>query len=478
MKQIIRLRFAPSPTGMMHLGNIRTALMNRLFSKQKNGTFVLRIEDTDSARNFDPQAKEIIEDLHWLGLFYDEGPEVGGPYTPYFQSQRTNLYQDALNKLLANNLLYRCFCTSEELEKRRARQIALKKPPRYDRSCLMLNPEEIEELLNKKTTFIWRYKLDQEKSVTINDLSHGTITFELKNFSDFPLTRGDGSFTFIFANFVDDMLMKITHVIRGEDHLTNTACQAALFEAFKEPLPTFWHLPMICNVEGKKLSKRDFGFSLRDLKIAGFLPEALLNYLSIIGGGSFKEEVMSFDELIKALNFDHISTTGQVKFDPEKMRWMNNKWIARIPADELLKRSIPYLIEAYPQINNISQERLSQILQLLKTDLSTLKDTVSAIRFYFEQPTLNKELFSHFDNTAKLNVILSKLLDKTTDSQSFIDSAKRLTKEHEIKIKDLFGFIRIGLIGTIEGPSINDLIEILGIDESKRRLRTLINFNY
>jgi glutamyl-tRNA synthetase len=476
MKQMIRLRFAPSPTGMMHLGNIRTALMNRLFSKQKHGTFILRIEDTDSARNFDPQAKEIIEDLHWLGLFYDEGPEVGGPYGPYFQSQRTDLYQEALNGLLAKNLLYRCFCTPEELEKRRTRQIALKKPPRYDRSCLMLNQKEIEELLNKKTTFIWRYKLDQEKSVTINDLSHGTITFELKNFSDFPLTRGDGSFTFIFANFVDDMLMKITHVIRGEDHLTNTACQAALFEAFNATLPTFWHLPMICNVEGKKLSKRDFGFSLRDLKIAGFLPEALLNYLSIIGGGSFKEEVMSFDELVQALNFDHISTTGQVKFDPEKMRWMNNKWIARISADELLARSMPYLIEAYPQIKNISQEQLSHMLQLLKTDLSTLKDVVPAIRFYFEQPVLNRGLLSHFEDTPKLSAILSELLNQATDSQSFVDFAKKLAKGHEVKIKELFGFIRIGLMGTMQGPSIHDLIEILGINESKKRLMNLISF--
>lgn len=476
MKQTIRLRFAPSPTGMMHLGNIRTALMNRLFSKQKDGTFILRIEDTDSARNFDPKAKEIIEDLHWLGLFYDEGPEKGGPYAPYFQSQRTNLYQDALNTLINKDVIYRCFCTPEELEKRRTRQIALKKPPRYDRSCLMLSQKEIQELLDKKTSFIWRYKLNQEKSVTINDLSHGTITFELKNFSDFPLTRGDGSFTFIFANFVDDMLMKITHVIRGEDHLTNTACQAALFEAFNAPLPTFWHLPMICNVEGKKLSKRDFGFSLRDLKMAGFLPEALLNYLSIIGGGSFKEEVMSFDELTQALNFDHISTTGQVKFDPEKLRWMNNKWIARIPADELLARSMPYLIEAYPQIQEMPQEQLSHMLQLLKTDLSTLKDVAPAIRFYFEQPVLNRGIFSHFDDTTKLSAVVSELIDKATDSQSFVDLAKKLAKEHEIKIKDLFGFIRVGLMGTIQGPSIHDLIEILGINESKKRLLALISF--
>lgn len=475
MKQIIRLRFAPSPTGMMHLGNIRTALMNALFAKKKEGTFVLRIEDTDAARNFDPGAKEIIEDLHWLGLVYDEGPEKGGPYAPYFQSKRTELYQQTLDTLIQQGHLYHCFCTAEELEKRRARQIALKKPPRYDRSCLGLTDQEIKEQLDKKIPFIWRYKLDQEQSVSINDLAHGTITFELKNFSDFPLTRGDGSFTFIFANFVDDMLMKMTHVIRGEDHLTNTACQAVLFGALNVQQPTFWHLPMLCNVEGKKLSKRDFGFSLRDLKDAGFLPEALLNYLSIIGGGSFKEEVMSFDELVQAINFDHISTTGQVKFDPEKLKWMNNKWIARVSADELLARCLPYLQEIYPQIKTMNQEQLSSILQLLKTDLSTLKDAAPAIRFYFEQPKLSPELLSTFADKPKLSALVSELLN-ATDSQSFVNHAKQLAKEHEIKIKDLFGFIRLGLMGSIQGPSIHDLIEILGIDESKKRLTNLISF--
>lgn len=359
MNKPIRLRFAPSPTGMMHLGNIRTALMNALFACKNNGSFVLRIEDTDAARNFDPGALNIIQDLTWLGLTYDEGPGKGGPYAPYFQSERAPLYQKSLDQLIAKNAVYRCFCSPEELDKQRTRQIALKKPPRYDRTCLQLSADAINKKLDQKIPFIWRYLLDHTQQISINDLAHGPINFDLKNFSDFPLTRGDGSFTFIFANFVDDMLMNMTHVIRGEDHLTNTACQAVLFHAFNATIPTFWHLPILCNVEGKKLSKRDFGFSLRDLKNNGFLPEAIINYLAIIGGGSFANEVMSFDQLAQAIDFDHINATGQVKFDPEKLRWMNNKWIARISAQELYDRCLPYLTQAYPNLHNIDTEQLN-----------------------------------------------------------------------------------------------------------------------
>ncbi|MEX0849328.1 MAG: glutamate--tRNA ligase [Candidatus Dependentiae bacterium] len=473
--KIERVRFAPSPTGMMHLGNIRTALMNFLFAKQKNGTFVLRIEDTDPSRNFDKGAKKIIEDLTWLGMSYDEGPEKSGPYAPYFQSERTDLYKKTLQQLIDSELVYRCFCTNEELDKRRARQIALKKPPRYDRACLHLSTDEIQEKLNANTPFIWRFKLDHEKKININDLAHGQITFDLKNFSDFPLSRSDGSFTFMFANFVDDMLMKMTTVVRGEDHLTNTAGQAALYNALNAPLPTFWHLPILCNIEGKKLSKRDFGFSLRDLKDAGFLPEALLNYLAIIGGGSFKDEIMSIDELTQAIDFDKINATGQVKYDVEKLKWINNKWIDRIDPMTLTEGCLPFLKTAYPQVADMDIEKLSNILQILKTDFNTLKDSVDAVRFYFEQPTYNPELLAKFENKAQLSAIVSELLDKTTDDKTFTNLAKQKAKEHGISIKNMFSFIRVGLMGSIQGPSIHDMLAVLGAQESQKRLKNLIS---
>lgn len=470
MKKEIRLRFAPSPTGMMHLGNIRTALMNALFAKKGQGTFILRIEDTDPERNFDPGAKKIIEDLHWLGLSYDEGPEKGGPDAPYFQSERISIYQKVLDTFIQKQQVYRCFCSTEELEKRRARQIALKKPPRYDRACLTLGEQEIRTKLADHAPYIWRFKLNQEAAVSIYDLAHGTITFELKNFSDFPLTRSDGSFTFIFANFVDDMLMKITNVIRGEDHLTNTAYQAVLFEASGAPLPTFWHLPVLCNMQGKKLSKRDFGFSLRDLRKDGYLPEAILNYLAIIGGGSFTQEIMSFDELAQAIDFDHIKTTGQVRFDTEKLTWINTKWIDRISAEELGERCLPYLAEAYPEAKTMNPTKLNTILQILKSDFSKLTDAVPAMHFYFVKPQVTPEKLAHYENKEILSAILSEVATTTDTSEVFISKAKKLAQEHKIKIKDLFEFIRLGLMGSAQGPSIHDLLGILGADESKKRL--------
>lgn len=317
----VRVRFAPSPTGLMHLGNVRSALMNFLFARQKKGSFILRLEDTDTQRNFDPNGKQIMADLAWLGLFYDEGPDIGGPCGPYMQSERAAIYGEYLRQLEVKNKVYKCFCTSEELEKKRQRQIALKTPPRYDRSCARLNAQESEEL-SKTKPFIWRFNLEDEteKHIEITDLARGTVKYDLKHFSDFPLTRQDGSFTFIFANFVDDVTMLITHIFRGEDHLTNTALQALLYRTFEVKLPLFWHLPIICNSTGKKLSKRDFGFSLGDLHKGGFLPEALNNYLTIIGGGVFKQEVMDMNQLIDAFNFEEINSTGAVKYDLEKLR--------------------------------------------------------------------------------------------------------------------------------------------------------------
>lgn len=476
MNKPIRLRFAPSPTGMMHLGNIRTALMNALFAFKNKGFFVLRIEDTDAARNFDPGAHHIIQDLTWLGLTYDEGPGKGGPYAPYFQSERAPLYQKALDQLISSKAAYRCFCSPEELEKQRARQIAVKRPPRYDRTCLQLSIDAINKKLDEKTPFIWRYLLDHTQHISITDLAHGVINFDVKNFSDFPLTRGDGSFTFIFANFVDDMLMDITHVIRGEDHLTNTACQAVLFHAFKATIPTFWHLPILCNTEGKKLSKRDFGFSLRDLKNNGFLPEAIINYLAIIGGGSFANELMSFQELAQTIDFDHINATGQVKFDPEKLRWMNNKWIARISNQELYERCLPYLTEAYPSLHNIDTEQLKSILQILKTDLFTLSDIVNAMRFYFEQPIVDTAIITPNQELKKvLQLILKNALEHSVDNQTFVTIIKEQAKANNIGLKDLFGFVRTGLMGSAQGPSILELLQILGTQESKKRLQKLLD---
>ncbi len=472
----VRVRFAPSPTGIMHIGNIRTALLNYLFAKQKNGTFVVRIEDTDPQRNFDPGAKIILSDLSWLDLSFQEGPGVGGPYEPYFQSERLALYQKALEKLKEKGLVYQCFCSQEELDKKRERQRALKVPPRYDRTCMRLSQEEIEKELMQNRPFIWRFKINHNETIQIQDLARGTITFTMKHFSDFPLTRADGSFTFMFANFVDDMLMKMSYVFRGEDHQSNTAGQAALYQAFDAPLPTFWHMPMLCNIEGKKLSKRDFGFSLHDLKKAGYLPEAIINYLSIIGT-SFKQEIMPLEKLAQAFNFEHVHAGGGIKYDVEKLRWVNHQWICKLEPMELAQRVQPFLIEAYPETQNVSLNQLSSILQIIKTDLYTLKDAVEALKFYFVAPeVLQSETDACVspDNQTLLFEIIKDHLDAIGDVDAFVQSIKQEAKNKNIPLKNLFWIMRLSLTGQINGPSIHDLITILGPEESKKRIKKVI----
>lgn len=479
----IRVRFAPSPTGMMHLGNVRTALLNYLFAKQKNGTFVLRIEDTDPERNFDPGAVKIMEDLSWLGLTYDEGPNKPGNFAPYFQAQRTKIYQENLQKLISENKVYRCFCTQEELENKKQRQIALKIAPRYDKTCSKLTPEQIQEKLDKNTPFIWRMKLDCDSKITINDISHGQITFDMKNFSDFPITRQTGTFTFMFSNFVDDMVMDMTHIIRGEDHLSNTAGQAALFKAFEKELPTYWHLPMICNIEGKKLSKRDFGFSIRDLQEAGYLPEALCNYLAIMGG-SFEQEIMTMSELLSNLDFSKSQAKGQIKYDLNKLNWINHKWISNYDNKKLTDLCLKIIRKEFPQAKelekNIGENKLIHIIEILKPGLTTLKDIIQEIKFLFITPENTKSEILALanidqDSFSQIIKLLEQNLSLINTPEEFLTKIKLDSKTNNLKIKDIFSLLRIGLIGSIKGPGIGELIDILGQEESKKRIKNLIN---
>jgi nondiscriminating glutamyl-tRNA synthetase len=475
---VVRVRFAPSPTGFMHLGNVRAALINYLFAYKKNGIFILRIEDTDQNRNFDPNAQQIIADLKWLHLTYQEGPIVGGPHEPYYQSQRNGIYQTKLQLLQEKNAIYRCFCTEEELDGKRQRQIALKKPPRYDRTCLKLTSDEINSKLTQNIPFIWRVKLDQAKIYEIHDMGHGIIKFDMSNFSDFPITRADGSYTFIFANFVDDMVMQITHVMRGEDHMTNTASQAALYDIFGVQLPTFWHLPIICNSEGKKLSKRDFGFSLNDLREAGYLPEAICNYLGIIGT-SFDQEIMSLSQMSTSYNFDSVSSTGFIRYDVEKLNWVNKKWIASYDPTQLTALCLPYLTAAYPQVATIDTATVTRLIQAVKTELTTLKDIALVLSFYFEAPLLTIEDFAQTiarEHVLSLRTMVQNEMGLLAEPDKFMETLKNHCTTHKINHKDLYAWLRLALMGNIKGPSIKELIEIVGVKEAARRIAQTATF--
>lgn len=471
MKQEVRVRFAPSPTGLLHLGSVRIALFNYIFSKQKKGTFILRIEDTDLTRNFDPGAQIILQDLAWLTLNFDEGPCKGGPYEPYFQSERSSIYAEKLNILLQKNRVYRCFCTQEELEKKRNRQLALKKPPRYDQTCLFLTQEAINTNLKEQKPFVWRFRITEAQPISITDLARGTIDFDFKNFSDFPVTRQDGSFTFLFANAIDDIVMNISHVFRGEDHISNTPCQIALYMAFDAKIPLFWHMPTICSVEGKKLSKRDFGFSLQDLKREGFLPEAICNYLAIIGA-SFKDEIMSLEQLISAIDFTQLHSTSAIKYDLEKLTWVNHQWLLRYTPEQLTEYALPFLISVYPQAAQLDPIILQNLLSMVQPELKTLKNVSTLLAFYFEEPTITKTDLLTYDTDnifQPLTNIINNALTTIDDPHTFFTTIKEACHQEKIPLKSAFRIIRVLLTGLPSGPGIKELLELLGGQEAKKR---------
>ena len=473
MSRPIRVRFAPSPTGIMHLGNVRTALLNFLFAKKNNGAFVLRIEDTDPERNFDPGAKRIIKDLRWLGISYDEGPYLGGSYAPYSQSERTSIYQEKLEFLQHANAVYRCFCTPEELEKKRQRAIALKIPPRYDRLCLKLSPEEVQAKLEQNMLFVWRFKVPLHGTITITDMAHGPTVFESKNFSDFPLTRADGSFTFLFSNAIDDILMDISHVLRGADHLSNTANQALIFTAFNKPQPLFWHLPIICNVDGKKLSKRDFGFALENLQEGGFLPEAIVNYLAIIGL-SVTHEIMDISELIQFMNYDNLKPTGNIRYDVEKLRWVNHKWIQRIDINQLLEKIVPFLQQAYPQAHQLSPDILKKLIDIVRSEMTTLDDVIPALHFYFVEPAIDSAVFNEHilpEYQEAMKKIFSSIHHLLETPQQFVTNWQEQCRALNIPSKISFTALRLLITGQIKGPSLVDIITVLGKHKTFERLK-------
>ncbi len=475
--QSIRVRFAPAPTGMMHLGNIRTSLMNYLFARQKNGVFVLRIEDTDSDRNFDPGAVKIQEDLKWLGLTIDEGPCNNELYGPYLQSERRTIYQKNLEVLINKGFVYRCFCSAELLEQKRIRLQALGKPPRYDRTCLALDEIVIQTKLREKIPFIWRFKLNQEKTESINDLAKGSIDFEMKNFSDFPITRDDGSFTFIFANAIDDIAMKISHVFRGEEHITNTACQSQLFKALDSKTPIYWHMPLLCNNQGKKLSKRDFGFSLIDLQKDGFLAEAITNYLAIIGGGTFTKEIFSLEELIQVIHFDQLHTTGHIKYDAEKLRWINRKWIQKIEPQDFVNRTIPFLKNSFEQtaIDNVDRSMLEKCILSIKDDISTLNEAPSSLAHIFDYPNIAKSIKQEVQAKTSFIDFLKKELP-IYSIEKFLDQIKTYCAYQKIHPKELYSFIRFCLTGQEKGQGVSEICNLLGAEEINKRLFLIINF--
>src|SRR5579859_4304996 len=395
----IRVRIAPSPTGDPHVGTAYIGLINFIYARQRGGQFVLRIEDTDRTRFVATSEQMIFDALHWLGLTWDEGPDVGGPYGPYRQSERTQIYRDHAEMLLANGTAYRCFCTPEELEASRKQQMAAKLPPRYAGACRNLSPAVIETNLSESKEYVVRMKVPLEGSTTFRDELRGNITFEHTNVDDQVLMKSDGFPTYHLANVVDDHLMKITDVIRAEEWISSTPKHVLLYQAFGWELPKFWHMPLLRNADKSKISKRKNPVSLNFYRDSGFLPQAVLNFLGLMGGGmaqpteqeivskglNVKEgDIFSLPEMLEKFDFKRISLGGPV-FDLTKLKWLNGEYLRRLSPEGFfaaLRETI------------FSDDYLMRIAPLVQTRIETLAQFGDMADFFFKEDVMPpQELF-------------------------------------------------------------------------------------
>ncbi|GAB4424764.1 MAG: glutamate--tRNA ligase [Anaerolineae bacterium] len=486
----VRVRFAPSPTGPFHIGGARTALFNWLFARHHGGKFILRIEDTDRKR-YDPDALRLLLDgLRWLGLDWDEGPEVGGPYGPYFQSERLHLYQYWAEWLVEQGHAYRCYCSEERLEALRQQQLAAKQDPGYDRHCRTLTPEE-RERLHQETggQFVIRFKMPLEGETTVHDLLRGDITFDNRQLQDLVLLKSDGYPTYHLANVVDDHLMEISHILRAEEWISSAPIHKNLYDAFGWPMPQIAHLPVILNPSGKgKLSKRSVAFSEGGRKIpvlvhefieGGYLPEAVVNFLTNIGW-SFGDdrEVFTVQETIERFDLSRVNPAGGA-FPIEKLDWLNGVYIREMADDELARRLLPVFEKAgYP----VDLERMRRVVPLIKVRIKTLNDALDMAGFIFTPsftpPPAEQIVQKGMDaaNTkAALQVAADRLAALPDFSAATQEQAMRaLADELGLKTGQLFGALRAATTGQRVSPPLFETMEVLGREESLKRIRQAI----
>ncbi|MBT4510904.1 MAG: glutamate--tRNA ligase, partial [Chloroflexi bacterium] len=382
----VRLRYAPSPTGYPHIGNIRTALFNWLFVRHTGGKFIVRIEDTDQSRKVEGALESILNSLRWLGLDWDEGPEIGGDYGPYFQSDRLDLYHKYVQQLIDDGHAYKCYCSSERLDRMRKEMVERKESTRsYDRHCRNLSPEQIADFESQGIKSVVRFKIPLEGQTTFNDLVRGEITFENSELDDIVLLKSDGSPTYHLANIVDDHFMEISHVMRADEWLSSTPRHVLLYKALNWEPPLFAHLPMILGPDKSKLSKRHGATAVTEFQEQGYLPEAMLNFMALLGWSlDDKTEIFSKHDLIRHFSLDRISKTAAV-FNHEKLHWMNGAYLRELSHEELSQRIIPILESQLPPEAKrpISEDYVNKIVPLIQERINTLNEAATYADFFF-----------------------------------------------------------------------------------------------
>lgn len=469
---MVRTRFAPSPTGYLHVGGLRTALYAYLYAKQNNGQMVLRIEDTDQERKVEGAIDKIIEALDWAGLNPDEGPRAGGNYGPYIQSERIQYYTKYANQLLEKEHAYPCFCTKERLDELNRIQKMQNKPPGYDGKCRRIPKEEAEQRIKAGEPHVIRQKITEDRDIIVNDIIRGKVSFDTNLLDDQILVKSDGFPTYHLANIVDDHMMEITHVIRGEEWLPSTPKHILLYEFLGWEVPEFAHLPLLLNKDRSKLSKRQGDVAVSDYREKGYLKDALLNFLALLGWNpGTEQEIFSMEDLIQEFSLEKVGKSGSV-FDIEKLNWMNGIYIRNMEIEELYRQIKPRIDSEI----DWNAKALKKIIGLLQESLTTLNDiNEKGIIFFKEKLHLEDEAAEmvHTENTIKvLRSFAGKLNDlEELDKDNFIETARAVQKETGIKGQQLWMSIRVGITGQTHGPEIHKTAEILGKERSLNRIQ-------
>jgi glutamyl-tRNA synthetase len=483
MNNEVRVRFAPSPTGYLHVGGARTALFNYLFARHHRGKFILRIEDTDRERFQQDALEEIYKSLGWLGLDIDEGPRAGGEFGPYIQSLRTDLYVEAAHKLLTSGNAYRCFCTPKRLQQIREEQKKNKKGTYgYDRHCRNLSVEEINTKLNSGIPWVVRLKIPDKKDILFNDLIRGEIKYRSRELDDIVLLKSDGYPTYHLANVVDDHAMRITHVMRGEEWIASTPKHILLYDALNYSKPEFAHLPVILANDGGKLSKRQGAASVMDYRDQGILPQALVNFLALLGWSPGDDtEIMKSEEIIQKFTLNRITAKASV-FDLKKLSWMNGNYLRDSSIDSIYCE-LQKIIDKSGLLKDIQieEKQLRKILLLLKDRSKTLNEIVTGLNYFFIDPVEYEEKSAKKrfkGDAAQILQDLTSLLNKLKDftKESLEEVFRKYADQNELSGGKLIHPTRIAVSGVSFGPGLFEMLELIGREAVVRRMQTAINW--
>jgi nondiscriminating glutamyl-tRNA synthetase len=484
MTNEVRVRYAPSPTGHLHIGNARTALFNYLFARSVNGKFIIRIEDTDKKRNIEGGEESQLKYLQWLGIDWDESVDKPGEYGPYRQSERNHIYEQYLKELLESGQAYHCYCTEEELEAEREAQTAAGQMPRYSGKCRNLTKEDQERLVAEGRQPSIRFRVPAGKVYSFNDIVKEDVSFESDGIGDFVIAKKDGTPTYNFAVAVDDYLMKISHVLRGEDHISNTPKQLMIFEALGWEAPEFGHMTLIVNESRKKLSKRDESIIqfIEQYEALGYLPEALFNFIALLGWSpKGEEELFSREQFIEIFDPERLSTSSAL-FDNQKLTWMNNQYMKNLELDQVAELSLPHLVKAGKLEESMTDEKrewAKGVISLYQEQMSFGAEIVELSEMFFktdlEYDADAKAVLEEEQVPEVLQAFLEEIdALENYEAAEIKKSIKAVQKSTGHKGKKLFMPIRVAVTGQTHGPELPNAIELLGKDKVKHRLQSLL----